>query len=378
MNFLSEVEKKLDLPPGEKAEVLKELESHYREVEHELTAAGMDEHEVAAEAGRRLGDPQDVASRLQTVHCQATKRTAWLTVLPFLGLILGLPVGLLMDKHTKVVNPILLFPFGVVMAAFAAIMIVGSVRELRAGRRPVWLATWLAVGVTLLTSAIRLFASGLFIHAEPTDFYYRVSTTGIYLLVFAPLAMWASKGSIRCVVFVAGLLAFVIAFAARNMWIPIGQQMVWGVLCVGLAPLVLLILIALRLFSFHPYGTVGYASLFLFTISANVSFLSAPALAEPVAVVLTGAVTWIAVRASSKQRKQSILSWGLFIIGVSRALVSGWAATAGNPEYHHIAEWMAACVFLGAFNYIWVIVIPKFVTGWVSAGVPENRLTIEQ
>ena len=31
MDFLSEVDEKLDLPPGEKAQVMRELESHYGE-----------------------------------------------------------------------------------------------------------------------------------------------------------------------------------------------------------------------------------------------------------------------------------------------------------------------------------------------------------
>lgn len=57
MDFLHEVEKKLDLPPGEKAQVMRELESHLLEIEDELTASGMRECEAESEAARRLGDP---------------------------------------------------------------------------------------------------------------------------------------------------------------------------------------------------------------------------------------------------------------------------------------------------------------------------------
>ncbi|NIN68576.1 MAG: hypothetical protein GTO63_28500, partial [Anaerolineae bacterium] len=42
MNFLSGIERKLDLPPAEKEQVLRELRSHYEETKQELISSGMD------------------------------------------------------------------------------------------------------------------------------------------------------------------------------------------------------------------------------------------------------------------------------------------------------------------------------------------------
>ncbi len=55
MDFLSEVEKQLDLPRDEKARVLRGLQSDYAEVKGELLASGMDPAQAEQEAARRLG-----------------------------------------------------------------------------------------------------------------------------------------------------------------------------------------------------------------------------------------------------------------------------------------------------------------------------------
>lgn len=394
MSFLSEVEKKLDLPPGEKAQVLKELESHYREVEEELIAAGNDEGDATTEAARRLGDPQDVASRLQTVHCQATWRTAWLTVLPFLGLILNLPVRMLTGAQAKETNPFLVYAFGVAIAAFAATMITGSIRELRAVRRPAWLATWLAVGVTMLVSTIRFFgyrAFGLMIGAEHTDFHYRVWNSSTQLLVIVPLALWASRGSTKCTMFVVGVVALAIALTAQNMSIPLGQQKLLVVLCVALAPSALLMLVALRLFSFHPYGTVCQASLFLLAAYGyRILDHNAPTiavLAVPAAETLLAAiVAWIAVRACTQRHKLSILAWGVFMVGVGGSLVQGWVSYSGGIELpgfpldtNWIVNGIGMGVFQGSFYSTWIVFFPVLLSErWFWRMRPEVRLTIER
>jgi len=72
MSFLNEVEKRLDLPRGEKARVMAELESHWVEARDELIASGMDATLAEQQAGLRLGTPDDVAARLSAVHNSAT------------------------------------------------------------------------------------------------------------------------------------------------------------------------------------------------------------------------------------------------------------------------------------------------------------------
>ena len=68
MDFLNEVEKKLDLPPADKKEIMRELESHYQELIDELVTSGIDAGQAREEAIRRLGEPGKVAADLRTVH----------------------------------------------------------------------------------------------------------------------------------------------------------------------------------------------------------------------------------------------------------------------------------------------------------------------
>lgn len=388
MDFLSEVEKKLDLPPGEKAQVMRELKSHYHEVFSELTASGMSECDASAEAARRLGDPQDVASRLQTVHCRATWKIALLTVLPFLGLMLVPAAYLLTGMPAKEANPIRADALGAAIAAFAAIMIAGSIRELRAGRRPVWLATWLAVGVTMLVSLSRLFlyrAFGLMIGAEHAGAEYIVWNS-TQLLVIGALALWASRGSTVRTSIVAGVVALAIALTAQTVWTPVPQQMWMVVLYVALVPSALLMTIALRLFASHPYGTVHQASLFLlaaygFRIPA-VGTPSLATLAMPVAVVLlTGVVAWIAVRACTHRHKLFILSVGVYMVAVGGSLVKGWVShpeAIGLRGFPLLAALIGWGVFEGMFYHIWVVMLPMWLSGGPGPQFPRVGLIIER
>lgn len=217
MDFLSEVEKKLDLPPGEKAQVMRELRSHYEEIKAELIASGMDADSAEQEASRRLGDPADVASGIQAVYNQATWKSAFLTALPFLGMVLSTALYMLVKLPAYVPE--------LAITALASVMITGSLRELSAGRRPVWLATWLAVGMTTSIFLI-IFAAQQVLHFEDAEITIRRSTE---LLVMAPLALWASRNSTLWMRIIVGALALAAVLIARTFWIPVSQQTVWTV-----------------------------------------------------------------------------------------------------------------------------------------------------
>jgi len=62
MDFLSEIERQLDLPPAEKEQVMRELRSHDEELEAEFIASGLGP-DAANVAARRLGDPRDIGAR---------------------------------------------------------------------------------------------------------------------------------------------------------------------------------------------------------------------------------------------------------------------------------------------------------------------------
>jgi len=79
---------------------------------------------------------------------------------------------------------------GVVFLLFGLMMIIGSIRELKHGRRPIWLATWLAASVVML--------SGVFYPMLTRWLRQPIATYQIYfpelamLATIGALAVWAS------------------------------------------------------------------------------------------------------------------------------------------------------------------------------------------
>ena len=164
MDFLNEVEKKLDLPSAEKKQVMRELESHYHEVEGELLASGMNECEAAREAARRLGDPQDIAQRMQAVHYRASWKSALVSIIPILGWVFWFAWKY--PGSGQIVHA--MNSTGHYLFTLSWIVIVGiSIRELIARRRPVWLATWLAS--VLVMGYPLLFRRWIYAFISPTD-----------------------------------------------------------------------------------------------------------------------------------------------------------------------------------------------------------------
>ena len=279
MDFLSEVEKKLDLPPGEKAQVIRELKSHYEELKGELVASGMDADLAAQEASRKLGDPADVSSRLQAIHCRATWKTALLAAIPLAAsaalrlsafpmsrAVLGehAPKSAIYTYHTYVM---------IATLVFAMIFLAGSVRELVRNRRPMWLATWFAVGINELVTAVRrLEEFTAWVEGE------RIPQAGVFpsfallILLVGLLAMATFRRSTKWFFILGGWTVLAEVIYRAVPWESIAPG--WFHAFAALVPAPLVMAVALGLFARHPYGNTAQASLFLFAFYVNITSIS--------------------------------------------------------------------------------------------------------
>ncbi|MEN6357817.1 MAG: permease prefix domain 1-containing protein [Armatimonadota bacterium] len=254
MHFLTRVEKLLDIPPVEKKFVMRELKSHYFDLQDELIASGMSATEAADEAEKRLGSPEDVAARLAPVHNSASWRSALLAAVPFLawGMIslIGAPsTGYRLAE--------------VLTLLVGTVMIVGSMRELQASRRPIWLATWLAGALITVRplSSILLRISGMDNNTLGIlDYAFQEILIAIIMLAALwRTPKWRVAGIALCAIVVFGA-AFMVAHALSGRPITfyvISTQAMW------LAGTALLVLFAMRVFMLNDYGSAAQATLFM-------------------------------------------------------------------------------------------------------------------
>ena len=353
MDFLSEVEKKLDLPPGEKAQVIRELKSHYEELKGELVASGMDAALAAQETSRKLGDPADVASRLQAIHCRATWRTAALTALPlfviFLGSILHFPLGLaLMGNHASR-SAIYAYhvPLLVVTALFGLIFLVGSIRELLHNRRPMWLATWLAVGIRELVSAVqRLEDLTRYVEGQRMPQVGVFPSVVLQILVLGFLAVMTYRRSTKWFLILGGWTVLVEAVYILVPWesFPIG----WFMAFIVMANAPLVTAVALGLFARHPYGNTTQASLFLFAFYIGASSFEVRQLHWSILVanllppIVIVATVLAYARSSTWRQKLAILAGGIVATNSANSLI-------------HLSAYQTAMML---FMLFWVILVP--------------------
>lgn len=151
MSYIDDVAKYLDLPPSTKAQVLEELEDHYSQLHEQFIAAGQTPDQADKESSQVLGDPRKLALHLQSVHMKAGWKSAFLTAVPFLLLgLLPLMKPFQGEGFPDVAAIRVVVIAGAVLLLLAGIaMYCISLREIIRDRRPPWLATWLAVGVSL-------------------------------------------------------------------------------------------------------------------------------------------------------------------------------------------------------------------------------------
>lgn len=361
MAFLTEFERKLDIPPAEKTQVMREMRSHYEELREELIASGMDAATAEQEAARRLGDPQDVASRLGTVHCRATWRTALLMVLPFLMALFihwhsefisyGLKGG---SAYLFVSDPRYVYAqVGslVILSLICVLMIAVSARELKHSRRPMWLAVWTGVGLWSLISipflSVLLYGDGA---GQLGIVHLVVSSETLALGIGATWISSKWRTALGAGALIAALAVAITPWAPSDMLVVMLLQ----------APFIMII--ARRLFGSHPYGNSAQTSLFLFAFYASsLSYMIAkaptgvPILPLLMSVVVV-AILLIYARASAWESKVLALAIGIEMVGL---LSASWGDI---PMSHYSVgsgpgsdvQWGVLLTFL----LCWVILVP--------------------
>lgn len=242
MIYLDEVSKRLDLSQAEKEQVMRELGSHYVETRDELIEAGMAESEADIEAGKRLGEPGDVAARLNASHNTASWKSAVMCAVPF---VIG--AGSYMLMALGVGSDAAWIACGSLLMALAFF----STRQLSLGRYSIWLPAWM--GASVCAACAIVFQSSWLLGSS-----LEVSTKAATAIL---------------------VLLFVIASCRVNQWrkLAIGLGFVcflnyfctWGSLAgywAGqLSFLVLCVTAARATFELHRYGNPSQASLFLFS-----------------------------------------------------------------------------------------------------------------
>ncbi|HET6453141.1 MAG TPA: hypothetical protein VFI02_01940 [Armatimonadota bacterium] len=364
MDFLSEVEKKLDLPPGEKAQVIRELKSHYEELKGELVASGMDADLAARETSRRLGDPADVAFRLQAIHCRATWKTALLAAFPFvtgiLATLLHIPVARALPASPAFLSAVhsYLAHLLILSVLFAAILLTGSIRELMRNRRPVWLATWLVVGINELIATVYLLEQ--LIRKQLPANQENIVPSLIFILVFGIAAMATFRRSTKWFLILGG---WTILAEAMYVMHPALVHTGWFYPLLLLVPAPLVMALALRVFARHPYGNTAQASLFLFAF--YVGLRSHPVVPGrwivtlaldllPALVIIVTALAY--ARSITWHRKLVVLFSG--IVAVSLAGEATVISLIPQTWLHHVASYMTRATIQMLFMLFWVILVP--------------------
>lgn len=349
MDFLDEVRRKLDIPPAEREQVMKELEDHYSELREELQTDGMNECEAAAEAARRLGNPDQIAGEIQTVHCQAGWKTALMAGFPFILVTLHHLLSMFLHHSGwRAWNREYILAELASGVVVTGIMAYPTIREWSANRRPIWLATWLACGLQAVHEIVHEIIRLIHPLTVPTPYTY------------------PDRGVLVCELLIYGMFGCILLKG-----LPKWQRTV-AVVTVAVAAIVFLLtprlasyasiigylgipaIIALGLFARHPWGGIAPASLFLFFRTA----------------VLTGSIeywfllTWVLcfcavvlfARQTSWQGKLAVLLLSILAIDL-------FALSIGN---HGGGIPYQTAGIVAALQCIYIIAIPMFF-GWTMS-----------
>ncbi len=323
MDFPERVGSLLDMPPGEKETVLRELRSHYDEVRLQLEDEGYSEEQAIAKAAARLGNPWDVALTLNREHCVSSWKTAFVAAMPLL-LVAALELAARRFGWIQWKTPtdyessemIMTYASGTywqLSAVLAVILLVASVREFLRDRRPLWLATCSAVGLCLLRVHPGKYSD------TPT------ASSAIVALLILTVCWQVRRWRIRIII--APIVIAVFWIIGHWWWHPaLNIAAVAGVIAV----LALWYGFAFATFAYHRYGSRLLAGLFLvitvwvtgngYGIHAEFLTLGLPAVLGGYHTTLVALLASIAVllfaRASTQNGKGRVLGWMAVPIGV--------------------------------------------------------------
>jgi hypothetical protein len=314
LDYLSRIERQLDLPQAEKEEAILELRSHYEDVRIELISQGMDANQADKEAAQRLGNIDEITSRLTAAHARSSWRSAFLASVPFImwavwATLLQVLIPTAMHR-ASILNVVLSFVYG-------SAMLGGCIREFIRGRRPIWSATWLMAGISSATSISLALCSHIarIPHTNPKSEIIFLLASSVVLGTTAVAACFRRPIMlILAVVCTLPIIALSLKLldgstqAANESVVFLGSIMYlyW------ISTIALLILIAVNVFQRHRYGTPEIASLFLFAAyTLDLPFLAsrfqAPGMvaAALTVIVFARAFTW--------QQKMLIMAAGVLL-----------------------------------------------------------------
>ena len=328
MDFLTGIENLLDMPAADKVEVMRELTSHYDDLCREMVASGIGAAQAQAEAECRMGTPSDIASRLNAAHNSASWRSALLCVVPFAASAMYMAASAL--HLASGVRYALLIAIGVTM-------LVASARELLRGRRPMWLATWLAAGLTCIPSLLHLLGGSL-----AGGRAYAVAD--LFLALSVLILGLATRRLLKAVVVASAIAAFSAAYLLLTMSQVPGLIEFEFMLISAIVPLVLL---AILVFEAHTYRSGLQAVLFLlaiFVLRFGLPARASDAWAHVIAAGLCGlAVVWF-TRAPQRGAKALACYFALFA-----SVLVGHSVVTILPDLSAILS--AAC-WAGIFHLI--------------------------
>jgi len=354
MDFLTGIENLLDMPAAEKVEVMRELTAHYDDLCREMVASGVSDSQARQGAAQRLGAPAEIAARLNAAHNTASWKSAVLCVVPFAASAMYLAAAAL--HLASGVRYAVLIAIGVVMLATSA-------RELLRGRRPIWLATWLAAGLMCIPGLLYPLGSPPSLMAG-----MRAAAFAVLLLAMLVLILGlATRRLLTTVVIACALAALSAACLLLTMsWVP--------VVIMALCAVVLLVLVARLIFQAHPYGTRIEAPLFLLAVFALRFAHPAPASDASFQALATGlcglAVVWF-TRAPSRLTKAVVCFCAFFVY----AFVETWCLpiitySEQTPLYLYGLSPFLSMAFIVGSGYL------VMVTPMLREGAEPNRLTI--
>jgi hypothetical protein len=301
ITYLEKVETLLDMPPAEKADVLRELGSHILDVRNDLIASGMSENEAQTEAESRMGHYSDVAARLSIAHNTASWPSALLTAAPCLAAALVLMLRAVIPAAFTIA----------LIALIGLVTSVGTVRELVRGHRPVWLSSWMAASMLCVAGMVRSVVG-----ADPKASI----VSGLLLVAATSIAAyrggrWLPSTAIMAAIYLSCSVYLLLTKTEDVLFLP-------TLACIGILA-VMIIMLARLVFEFHPYSDGTRASLFILTVSSLGALTTAsgrPSPYELALVLAIGGLVACFARASSRQMKITVLSLSCLALAFIGAL----------------------------------------------------------
>lgn len=317
--YLQHVARQLDLPPRAKAQVIRELRSHLEEVRDELLQSGETLERAQEKAEWRVGNPDDIARRLQAVHGVASWKSILIALVPFVALIIG-HCGKWIGKA----------PAEWTSALMISVIALATFRELISGRRPFWVATWLAV--ILVADKTLLNMAGVEACSRIGVGDVNLELNSLLLLCTAAVsASWRSSNWRKAVI--ASSLALI---ATTGLFVAYRGRIdelnsVWALVSTASA-ITMLLAIAFRVFAHSEYSNAAQASLFLFMPFSGSSIAAA---------VIAATVTFLYGRCQKNANRQ-------------------WLILGGMTACNTIPTWIAEGYFRSASKVLPIVVLLPF------------------